>query len=55
MINTMLMTFDEKEPPSSADLFTADIPPTEHDVSSVPVKVSKAHTVYIRRAALAWK
>lgn len=29
MIKTLLMTFDEKGPPSSAGLFTADIPPAE--------------------------
>lgn len=38
------MTFDEKEPPSSADLFTADIPPTEYSV--LFLLVSKTHTVY---------
>lgn len=37
-MNTTLMTFDEKEPPSSADLSVADIPPAEYRVSSVPVR-----------------
>ena len=47
-MNTMLMTFEEKEPPSSAGLFTVDIPPTESCVSSVPVCEKKTHTVYVR-------